>query len=250
MLSLWKKPPSLIHRVPTDIEDDAILLALQQQEVIKSSRWLKTQPDGSKVKTQTACITFIGERRASVKLDYINYKCHEVIPRPLICYKCWQFDHIAKACKNIARFRTCSGPHEANSSCTAAPACPTCNSGGHTAGSMGCPMFASRQKAISHTVDLNQLIASPSSLTTQKENVWLHSTSTETAADARLNKIEEQLATLAQSLPTESSNSLQHRFSGLNEKVNQIEREMKEVQTKLQTLEDIKEEVSTLNPSS
>ena len=51
-------------------------------------------------------------RPETAQLGYINFKMELYIPRPLHCFKCSRFSHVAVHCKGKVRCSTCSAAHK------------------------------------------------------------------------------------------------------------------------------------------
>ena len=238
---------ALIHRVATDLDDETILTALEDQGVIHATRWNKIQVDGGKQKSETVCITFSGERRREVKIDYMAFKCFEYIPRPLICYRCWLPGHIARACKSQEKCRVCSGPHS-DPECTKAPTCPTCQASGHIAATKDCPIFASRQRTITtrgaYTSELGI-----SASTAEERKQWQQEGNKITNLEERLNRIEERISEITNKTSPEPTDSHQGAMASLQNKVNRMEEDMEEVKSKIKSLDSLRMEVNNMNQS-
>ena len=69
---------------------------------------------------------------------YLSYPVREFVPRPLRCFKCQRFGHIAGQCRAKPRCAKCAGEHEYGK-CEAEAKAKCCNCGGdHSAAYQGC----------------------------------------------------------------------------------------------------------------
>ena len=84
-----------------------------------------------------------------VKIGWTRCNTRTYIPRPRRCFKCCEFGHGAKTCRNPSVCMVCgeaSGSDEEThpNPCLVAPKCPNCN-GPHAATSRECPRYVKEQ---------------------------------------------------------------------------------------------------------
>ena len=80
-----------------------------------------------------------------VYLGYLRFKVQLFVPKPLRCFHCNRFGHIAAHCKAKAKCAKCGGGHSLDA-CTNDMKCPNC-SGNHSASSKHCPKYL-RESAV------------------------------------------------------------------------------------------------------
>ena len=85
-------------------------------------------------------ITERTELPASVLLGWDRVKVKPLRPRPVRCYHCQSYGHIAVDCKKPSVCGTCSGDHELDYNCQRPAKCPAC-SGPHTIFDPQCPVW-------------------------------------------------------------------------------------------------------------
>jgi len=69
---------------------------------------------------------------SEVTLGYMLFRVKQYIPRPLRCFKCNRYGHVANHCQGKLRCSICSGEHKYRECSAAAPKCPKCV-GSHSA---------------------------------------------------------------------------------------------------------------------
>lgn len=129
----------IIHGVGSDLSDQSILANVKTQNGIKISDVKRL---GGVKKTESVVLTFVGE--IMPERVYIGFNCYTVklfIPRPIRCYKCQRFGHIATSCNGNKRCPSCGENHDYEEcSKHEDPVC--CNCGGkHSAAFTQCPKF-------------------------------------------------------------------------------------------------------------
>ena len=61
----------------------------------------------------------------AVKIGHLNFRVHEFIPKPMRCYKCNCFGHVAKNCRGKDMSSKCSRDHSLQHCTSATTQCPT-----------------------------------------------------------------------------------------------------------------------------
>jgi len=78
---------------------------------------------------------------SEVKLGYMLFRVKKYIRRPLRCFKCNRYGHVANHCRGKLRCSICSDEHKCSEcSVAAAPKCPNC-CGSHSAIEKICPRY-------------------------------------------------------------------------------------------------------------
>lgn len=99
--------------------------------------------NGTKKDTETVMLEFQGELIPKrVMLGLMSYMVREYIPKPMRCFKCQKFGHVAARCKEEqSRCARCGGKHEYGK-CGKGVQPKCCNCGGaHSAAYWGCEVM-------------------------------------------------------------------------------------------------------------
>ena len=153
-----KECRGIIFGVPHGIEDDEIQSALKEVGVNsarRGKRWL----DGKTIASDAVVLTFSSDRLPDrVSFDYRSFVVKNYIMPPLQCWNCWEFGHHKEDCKANTRCRSCGvvaeldQNQESTHQCSGPASCVNCTERGgdaaHEAGTMRCPIYASRMKAM------------------------------------------------------------------------------------------------------
>ena len=83
-------------------------------------------------------------------IGYVTFKTSLYIPRPLLCYKCNRFDHVASKCKNKDRCSQRGGVHPRSSCNQTVKKCVNCG-GNHSAADRTCPRHRKEAEIIKVT---------------------------------------------------------------------------------------------------
>ncbi|XP_071091229.1 uncharacterized protein [Haliotis cracherodii] len=109
-----------------DMSEEEIAAELQTQGVTAVKRFTKKKDDGTIIKLNTYLFTFaLSSFPKSIKAGYFNIGVEVYVPNPLRCFKCQQFGHGAKFCRNNTACSRCGGAHE-GSECTNTIKCANC----------------------------------------------------------------------------------------------------------------------------
>ena len=132
----------VIYNVPLEISADEIVEGLAAQKVtfVKHFRF-KCKESSEFRDTKSVFLQFsTADLSAEVKLGYLLFRVKQFIPKPLRCFKCNRFGHVASHCRGRERCSNCVGEHK-YSECTADTAkCPNCR-GNHFANDKICPRY-------------------------------------------------------------------------------------------------------------
>ncbi|XP_048240222.1 uncharacterized protein LOC125373265 [Haliotis rufescens] len=130
----------------SDMSEEEIVAEMKPQGVTSVKRF--NRKDGEIfVKTNTYLFTFALSRiPSSIKAGYFNIGVDVYIPNPLRCFKCQQFGHGAKSCRNSAVCSRCSKKHD-GTDCTDTIKCSNCSCD-HMSSSKSCPSFVIQTKIL------------------------------------------------------------------------------------------------------
>ncbi|XP_048251812.1 uncharacterized protein LOC125379948 [Haliotis rufescens] len=130
----------------SDMSEDEIAAELKNQGVTSVKRFSRKDGD-TFIKTNTYLFTFaLTKLPSSIKAGYFNIGVDVYIPNPLRCFKCQQFGHGAKSCRNKQVCSRCSQNHD-GTECTESIKCANC-SGEHMSFSKSCPSFVRQTKIL------------------------------------------------------------------------------------------------------
>lgn len=132
-------------------ETNEILLEnLKDQHVTEINRAKKRNFEGDLVDSGLLFITFsIRDIPQSIKAGYLSLPVRPFVPRPMQCFQCGLFGHIAKVCK--AKYKPClacgSPLHqdEKENKCQNIKKCKNCGQDHHTL-DRKCPLYKQNQK--------------------------------------------------------------------------------------------------------
>jgi len=142
--SLYKPIGALgvIYNVPLDTPTDVILACLAGQGVQSVRRFRSKSKDSSDMtESKSVFLQFTtADLPSEIKLGYMLFRVKQYIPRPLRCFKCNRYGHVANHCRGKLRCSICSGKHKYCECSAAAPKCPNCG-GSHPAIEKICPRY-------------------------------------------------------------------------------------------------------------
>jgi len=123
----------VIYNVPLGIPTDDILACLAGQGVQSVRRFRYKGKDSSEMtESKSVFLQFTtADLPSEVKLGYMLLHVKQYIPRPLRCFKCNRYGHVANHCRGKLRCSICSGEHKYSECSAAAPKCPNCG-GSHS----------------------------------------------------------------------------------------------------------------------
>ena len=132
-----RKIRGVITGVPIDLSIEELQKEIKGAKVTVEKR-LSTRYQGKIVDSLSVLIQFEGAIKDKVTIGYLSYPVREFVPRPLRCFKCQRFGHIAGQCRAKPRCAKCAGEHEYGK-CEAEAKAKCCNCGGdHSAAYQGC----------------------------------------------------------------------------------------------------------------
>ena len=136
-----KRCKGVITGVTLDIKEDELNEHLKARGVeITSVKRMTRGPE--RKESETVLVEFEGERIPDrLYLGCMSYFVRAYIPKPMRCFKCQKFGHIAKYCKEKRRCPRCTGDHEYEE-CTAGTQLKCCSCGGeHSVTFGGCAVM-------------------------------------------------------------------------------------------------------------
>ena len=83
-----------------------------------------------------------------VKVGFMSFRVHEFIPKPIRCYKCQRYGHVATSCRSTLRCSRCSESHEYEECQAQDLKCCLCG-GDHSAAYKGCRKFIESKQIFS-----------------------------------------------------------------------------------------------------
>ncbi|XP_045913420.1 uncharacterized protein LOC123975742 [Micropterus dolomieu] len=100
-----------------------------------------------KVETESVLVEFeTKEVPKEVYYGFMRYSIRDYVPKPMRCYKCQEFGHMANVCKGKRRCARCSGDHEYGK-CGEEVRPKCCNCGGnHSVAFWGCEVMKKEVK--------------------------------------------------------------------------------------------------------
>ena len=121
----------VICNVPIDISTDDFVACLASHGVKFVKRFRFKSSDSSELKNSKSVFlqfdtaVLLGE----VKIGYLFFRVKQYVPRPLRCFKCNRYGHVAGHCRGKLRYLICGGDSDCSA---AAPKCPNCGDGHST----------------------------------------------------------------------------------------------------------------------
>lgn len=105
----WSK--GVITGIPVCVGMEEVKSNLRGGTLLSAQR-LQASREGTKVDSQSVLLQFEGEALPKkVTIGYMSYFVRPYVPKPLRCYNCQRFGHIAAMCKETRRCARCGGNH-------------------------------------------------------------------------------------------------------------------------------------------
>ena len=141
----------IIRNVPITLCENEILEILKPQKVKYVKRFQLKPKDYEKTNEMQSSTTVLlhftcSDLPEKVVIGYMSFKTQIYIPKPLRCFKCNRFGHVASKCKNKDRCSRCGGEHTWKT-CENNQKCVNCG-GNHSAASKICPKYAKEAEII------------------------------------------------------------------------------------------------------
>lgn len=136
----------VISGIPMNVGMEELKRHIKGGEIVSAQR-LKVTREGVKRDSETVLIEFEGENMPKkVYLGYMSYPVRLYVPKPMRCFNCQRFGHIANYCKEKKRCARCGGEHDYGKCGTGVqPKC--CNCGGsHNVAYGGCEVMRQENK--------------------------------------------------------------------------------------------------------
>jgi len=161
----------VITGVPMNVGMEELKRHLKGGEIVMAQR-LKTTREGVKKDSGTVLIEFEGDNMPKkVYLGYMSYPVRMYVPRPLRCFNCQRFGHIANNCREKKRCARCGGEHDYGECGTGVqPKC--CNCGGnHNVAYGGCKVMRQENKVQKIRVERRITYAEAARLSRVHDNI-------------------------------------------------------------------------------
>jgi len=144
-------PPSIkgiIHGVHSDIEETDFHGV---ENLIKAERMTRFNKEtNQRDRIGSVILQFSGNSIPSrIYLGFQSFTVQEFVPRPVRCYKCQRYGHVATNCRGSARCPKCGESHGYEECTTETPSCLHCG-GNHSVAFKGCPKYKEAQQVQSY----------------------------------------------------------------------------------------------------
>lgn len=138
MRKIYQK--GIIHGVHKDITDNDLVLDLGNT-IQKVKRITKFNKDTKNREITGSVVLFFDAESLPerVSLGFQSFKVNTFIPRPIRCFKCQRYGHVASTCRGSRRCPKCGEDHDFTD-CTNEVSCCLCG-GKHSAAFRGCKMY-------------------------------------------------------------------------------------------------------------
>jgi len=90
---------------------------------------------------------FKSDLTSEVRIGYLNFKIRPYVSKPLRCFKCNRFGHVANHCKVKERCSKCGEQHSWTLCPSTALNCPNCH-GKHAANDRSCPRYKQEEQVL------------------------------------------------------------------------------------------------------
>ena len=104
----------VIYSVPLDISTDDLVACLASQGVKFVKRFCFKRSDSSELKdSRSVFLKFTtADLPGEVKIGYLFFRVKQYVPKPLRCFKCNRYGHVAGHCRGKLCRSICGGEHE------------------------------------------------------------------------------------------------------------------------------------------
>lgn len=136
------------HPTVLNCSEQALVEGLEEKGVTAVKRLTRMDKDGKRINTPTLIITMNGTTRPEhLHIGYVRTTTRPYYPPPQQCYRCYEFGHGSKFCKNAETCRNCSSETHTiikddkgrQVGCTKPPHCKNCK-GAHSPAARMCPV--------------------------------------------------------------------------------------------------------------
>jgi len=102
----------VIYRVPVDLSTDELKASLNSRNVSYVRRFNFKDHEGNMRDSTTVLLQFAQSQiPEEVRVGYLQFKVKQYIPKPLRCFKCNRYGHVANYYKGKKRYFNCGGAH-------------------------------------------------------------------------------------------------------------------------------------------
>jgi len=138
----------VLYHVPLDLTTEELQESLKTQNVTFTKRFKYFSRDTRTLQDSTTVLVHFSrtELPADVKIGYMLFKV-KYLPKPVRCFKCNRYGHVANHCRGKERCSNCSGEHGWKTCTASYKRCPNCQ-GEHSATDMQCPRFKRETEVI------------------------------------------------------------------------------------------------------
>lgn len=129
---------------------------LKDQHVISVRHISKLNADKTRSNTGVVILTFSKPTPPErIRIGYRSCYTETYYPRPMQCYRCYEFQHISKNCKNTERCRVCSKEaHTEEETCSKEYLCINCK-GNHSPTNKKCKIYVMEKQIVTAKIDKN-----------------------------------------------------------------------------------------------
>ena len=147
-------PKGVIYNVPLDLKAAEILAYLKPK--VKYVKRFQYKPVGEMelLDSTTVLLHFQSDLPSEVRIRYLNFKIRPYVPKPLRCFKCNRFGHVANHCKGKERCSKCGEQHSWTVCPSTALNCPNCH-GKHAANDRSCPRYKQEEHVLKNKSSRN-----------------------------------------------------------------------------------------------
>lgn len=139
-----------------EFDEKEILTELEKQNVIKVQHISRSNGDKPRTNTGVVILTFSTSAPPDrVVIGWRVCRTEKFYPRPIQCFRCYEFKHISKACEKEERCRDCSkAAHKDEEECSKEYSCINCKEK-HSSTNKKCRAYQTEKLIVKTKTDLN-----------------------------------------------------------------------------------------------